>query len=366
MKMIRTILPIAAAAIALAACSRMEFDGGNRNAPIRFQMAGYRASEAATKAPDDYMDSFGSVPFGAYAWYKGNNPADDATFMTNEKVAYNTVDSVWTTVSATYYWPKWGSLDFICYSPFSESGVPAVDEDSITYSSWDVQANPDTDLMYADKATGLTDNVSTYYYSGVPVLFRHALAKVAFSMRLAYAEMTPATGDKTKWEVTLNSISLKDIRTKGSLGLTLENGSWALPENKVWAADTTARADIPFDCSALEVFKDTIPQTLSESMYVLPQKLDQGQKIVMNLTIKTWRDTGNGYPDEPFIQETSIEMSAALTTATILAWGMNQDITYNLILAPSKSVDGINPIGITFDPATADWEKIELNIQIIL
>lgn len=349
----------------MAACSRVELNRPDAE-EIRFQVAGYRSSAADTKANDDYKDGYGSVPFGAYAWYKGEHPADDAVLMTNQKVAYNATRNVWFTEGITYYWPKWGSLDFICYSPYSDTGVPVVEENKITYDSWDVGANPDIDLMYSDKAAGLTDNAFTYYYNGVPVLFRHALAKVAFTMRLAYSEMTPETGDKTKWEVTLNSIVLKDIRTKGSLGLTLDNGAWALPVDGVWESDAASKTDIGFDCSALQVFKDTDPQTLSESFFVLPQALNQGQKIVMNFSVKTWRDTGSGYPDEPFIKETSVEMGAALSTSTILAWRMNQSIKYNLILAPSLTVDGVKPVEITFDPAKSDWETFELNTQIEL
>lgn len=343
----------------MAACSRVqsELPEGNE---IRFQVAGYRAS-GVTKANDDYKTGYDSVSFGAYAWYKGENPADDDVFMTNQKVSYNSTNNVWFTEGCTYYWPKWGSLDFICYSPYSTEGVPSVNENTIKYTSWDVAANPDTDLLYADKAVGQTENIYSYYYSGVPVLFRHALAKLSFSMRLAYDEMTPATGDKTKWEVTVNSLSLKNIYTKGSLELTLDNeNKWILPANRAWATEGNA-SDISFDSTTLDVFKTTEPQALWENMFVLPQNLDQGQKLVMNISIKTWRDTGNGYPVEPFIKEMSIEMAADLSSTNIHAWGMNHYIKYNLILAPSLSVDGINPVDITFDPAAADWETVEIN-----
>lgn len=352
------IISLLAAAIALAACSRVQLERPEDN-EIRFQVAGYRASEVDTKATAEY----GFVPFGAYAWYKGMNPEDNAAFMINEKVAYNATENIWYTVGDTYYWPKSGALDFICYSPYSASGVPVIEEDTVKYNSWDVSANPDVDLQYADKAIGFTDNLTTYYYHGVPVLFRHALAKVAFTMRLAYSEMTPATGDKTKWEVTVNSIELRNIRTRGSLELTLNEGTWALPGTKVWTCDDTRR-DISFDCSAIEVFKDTNPQTILESSLVLPQMLNQDQKLFMDLSIKTWRDTGNGYPEEPFIKEASVEMNAALSSETIQAWRMNQNIIYNIILAPSKSDDGVKPIEITFDPAEEGWETIELNTQI--
>lgn len=346
----------------MAACSRVE-SAHPEGSEIRFQVADYRASVAATKANDDYKTEYGSVPFGAYAWYKGQNPVDNAVFMTNQKVSYNADSNVWFTEGCAYYWPKWGSIDFICYSPYSTDGIPAVDENTITYTSWDVAANPNTDLMYADKAIGQTENANTYYYSGVPVLFRHALAKIGFTMRLAYNEMTPDTGDKTKWEVTVNSVSLKNIYTKGSLELTLENGNWQLPAGSAWTTEGSA-TEIVFDSSALEVFKTTEPQILQEDMFILPQTLDKGQKLVMNISIKTWRDTGNGYPEEPFIKETSIEMAAALASTNILSWGMNHYIKYNLILAPSLSVDGLSPIEITFDPTAADWETIELNTLI--
>lgn len=346
----------------MAACSRVQPDHPD-GSEIRFQVARYTAAKTQTKAPADYKLGYGSVPFGAYAWYKGSTPDDNEVFMTNEKVSYDATGNIWFTEFNTYYWPKWGSLDFICYSPYSTDGIPVVEEDRILYTSWDVSANPNTDLLYADKATGLTDNRNTYYYSGVPVLFRHALAKVSFSMRLAYSEMTPSTGDKTKWEVKVESIVLKDVRTSGSLTLNLENGLWKLPDGKVWTSDG-GKTDIVYDVSALQTFKDTSAQQIGESMFVLPQALNQGQKLVLNLSISTWRDTGNGYPEQPFIKETCIELMSALTSESVLAWGMNQNVKYNLILTPSLSVDGVSPTEITFDPTSADWDTIELNTEI--
>ena len=364
MKNLRSILLIALAAITMAACSRVQ-SNHPENSEILFQVAGYRTRDAATKAPEDYKDQYGSVPFGAYSWFKGENPVDNTSFMTNQKVSYNATDNIWFTEGHTYYWPKGGSLDFICYSPYSTEGNPSVEENTITYTSWDVAANPGVDLQYSDKAIGQKENVNTYYYSGVPVLFRHALAKIGFTMRLAYSEMTPETGDKTKWEVSVNSLGLKNIYTKGSLELTFCDGQWTLPANRVWTTEGSA-TDYNYDCSTLEVFKSTEPQTLWEDMFILPQSLDQGQKLSMNLSIKTWRDTGDGYPEEPFIKEMSIEMDASLSTESVIAWGMNHYIKYNLILAPSLSADGINPTEITFDPAEADWETLELNTIIKL
>lgn len=352
-----------AVAVISAACARVQSEdpGGGE---IRFQVAGY-ASATGTRAPSDYKDGYGSVPFGAYAWYKDANPSNNADFMVNQKVAYNADENEWFTVGNAYYWPKGGSLDFICYSPYSDAGIPDVDEDRISYNSWDVAANPDTDLLYGDKKTGLIENKTTYYYSGVPVLFRHALARVAFTVRLAYSEMVPDTGDKTRWEVTLNSVKLKDIHMRGSLDLTLEGGSWKLPENGVWLPDDSVR-DMEFDCSALSVLSTTDPQNVGDAFFVLPQPLNLGQKLVLNLTIETYRDTGSGYPAEPFIREVNLDMEAPLRTDSFNAWSMNQNIRYNLILAPSLSPDGVNPVEVNFDPAVAGWETVELETIVFI
>lgn len=360
MKLLKTILSLSAV-ILVAACARVQTDypGGEE---IRFQVASY--GTPATKAGEtDYKQDYGSVPFGAYAWYKGETPAENRDFMVNQKVSYNSSDNLWITEGSTYYWPKGGSLDFICYSPYSTAGVPAIGEDSITYTDYDVNANPDTDLLYADKSCGLGQNAVTYYYNGVPVLFRHALARLSFSLRLAYSEITATTGDKTKWEVTVNSISIKNVRTSGSLSIGLESGAWALPASQVWTPNA-ATTDIALDCSALHTFTDTNPQDVGSGFMVLPQSLGLGQKLILNLTINTWRDNGSGYGTEPFVKETSVEVEAAVGVTTLDKWGINQNIHYNLILTPSLSDGSQLPTEITFDPAVADWENITTTAEI--
>ena len=93
----------------MAACSRVQLDH-QEDMEIRFQVAGYRISGADTKANTDYKTNYQSVPFGAYAWFKGDNPADDATFMTNQKVAYEATQNVWFTEGVAYYWPSGAHL----------------------------------------------------------------------------------------------------------------------------------------------------------------------------------------------------------------------------------------------------------------
>ena len=364
MKDIKNIsIILLAAVLSMAACTSMEPD--NPSNIVRFQTANYKSAKAAsTKAPEDYADSHAGVPFGVYAWYKADDPAENTIFMNNQKVSYKAEDHIWAPEGTTYYWPTAGSLDFICYSPWSET-PPVIGENSIVYTGWNVYANPDVDLLFADKATGLSKNAQNYYYNGVPVLFRHSLARVYFIIKLAYSEITADTGDKTKWEVTVNQVTLKDIKTTGDLTLNLEEGEWKQPDSGVWTPNDS-KTDLSIDCSGLTVFADTTRQKVCEPFLVMPQALDQGQKLALNLTIKTWRDTGSGYPTEPFITESDVLVDAGLGSTSLTKWGINQTIRYNLVLIPSRAGSIDTPAEITFDPAVSEWENINTEAEVYL
>ncbi len=356
----------AMATIALASCSKTETSSPDLE--ITFQVA--RHSAAVTKAETDYKDEYSSVSFGAYAWYKGVNASDNTDFMVNQEVSYNSSENYWAPKGTTYYWPKSGSIDFICYSPYTADGVnapkPVVTEAGISYPAWDVNAHPDVDIMYADKVTGLTGNSMTYYYEGVPTLFRHALAKVSFQVSATYLEKTAPTGDKTRWEITVNSITLTDILTSGSLNLTLNpDGTWGKPADNVWTSDGS-KTDLSLDVSSLTDLT-TNPQNLDAGIYVLPQSLSEGQGVNLNVTIKTYRDTNDGTGEHLVLTETGVDVPALLSGGSLTSWGINQNVTYNFNFAPSlndPSSSADEPIEIRFDPAVSDWEVITVNAGI--
>ena len=257
---------------ALSACTKVQSAGDELDRVISFQLAHF--STKAEDDPADYKIDYSNIPFGAYAWYKGVQPADNATFMTNQKVSYNKADNTWLPDGSTYYWPKSGTLDFICYSPYStDTNVIAITEDKISFNGYTVG---DDDLMYADKVTGLNDNKETYYYNGVPVLFHHALARVTFQVSAAYLEKTAETGDKTKWEVFVNNVSVKNVIVTGDLVLSPDGASWKLPDNNVWTPSGDKK-DLPLDTENLKPLT-VEPQDLGASMFVLPQLLSQGQQ----------------------------------------------------------------------------------------
>ena len=367
---------IAALAIAaLASCSKSVEEGFNSE--IVFQVARHKG---VTKA-DDYKTDYQAVPFGAFAWYKGVSASDNTTFMTNQKVSFS--DPVWKPEGTTYYWPKSGSIDFICYSPYTADGVdaplPTITEDGISYPAWNVGAHPTVDIMYADKVTGLTANSKTYFYDGVPTLFHHALAKVSFQIKQSYMSVTSDTGDTTSWEITVSDIILSDILTSGSLNLTLNpDGTWNKPS--VW--DTTGGTKENVDLLDSDITLDGTNQGLVSDLMILPQSLTDGQKVTITVTIKTYRDLNDGNGPQLVLTETDIPIEGLLSGGSLDHIGINQNVTYTFNITPSLGSttdsdgdgvpddldgDGIPdmvPTVVYFDPAVDEWENITVNAGI--
>lgn len=362
----------AAALVALASCTKVQSALEQEDHAISFQVSRYQNTKAD---PADYKDAYADVPFGAYSWYKGVSAVDNTVFMTNQKVSYKKADNLWIPEGITYYWPKTGSLDFICYSPYlSDPKGITVTEDKISFTDYTPAGD---DLMYADKVTGLTNNVNTYYYNGVPVLFHHALAKLNFKISAAYEEKVSETGDKTKWEIIISSVTLKNVAATGSLDLPLDGTSWKLPADKVWTP-SGAKKEIVFDTKDITTLTGE-EQSLGGDIFVLPQLLAGGPQVEIVYTINTYHDSGSGY--ELILTEKDLKASAELTLEQLPQWGINQSISYTFSVAPTgsngsdpkdpdKPVDPKNPdlkdVEITFDPAQADWEVIDAKAVIQL
>lgn len=356
---------IAVAALAMGACSKVQTVDIQKE--INFEVA----NSLQTKATGSV---YNNGAFGTYAWF---NNTDD--FMVNEKV--DLTAGAWKTVDHTFYWPKTGSISFISYSPFAGTSntagtTPAVTKDKITYTG--VTAGT-TDLMYADKATcssnvnEVTDNddaAAESGYSGVPTVFRHALAKLSFKVAANFIEWDDATtGSHTEWEITLNSFKIGGFNTKGDLELNLnaDGKSWDKPVTTVGSTDyyvwnNTDGATTDQELVAAPVVLTTIPQDLASATgYVLPQILSAGvQTVKIDANIKTTLSNGKVI-NEPFVKTINIS-----DISTLKAWQINENIVYTIKFKPTAKADGTSGLDdspedviITFDPAVSDWTNVD-------
>ena len=366
----KVLVFISAAALLFASCSKIAETGSVANdQEITFQTATHVTKVTGSVFPT-------TETFSVYAWTEASVLP---YFMENETVAFNGTD--WKTQGATYYWPKSSTVDFIAYYPTGLNGI-TVAEKKITFTGIDANTLQE-DIMYSDKAAGFSNNVDLMsdgvnQYTGVPLIFRHALAKVKVIVELAYNHKAEADGTVTDWAVKVNSLNVNDIFTTGSCVLNLDTTpaegiiGWTRPQDAdghfVWTP-TTATTNFA-GLTDQSIVPGTEYEAISER-YVLPQTLAAGsQTISVDLTIETTRNSVK------VLEEKNIVRTANLFVSTLPAWEMNHVYTYRLVLTPTASNgNGGNPFGpndppvdpndpnlddviITFDPAVDGWENI--------
>ena len=353
----KKILIISAAAlVAMCACTKNEAIEGPQH-EITFSVAKYVGQTKADEEkvdPADYADDYADVPFGTYAWFYGDEEGAKAqAFMEDETVSLT--GDEWKP-AVTYYWPKTGSIDFISYSPKSISDYVTVTTDDIKIGDaknvYEVEDGTTVDVMYADKAVGCTENVLTYFYKGVPTLFRHALAKININIKTAYGAKVITEGeDETEWKVTVKGLALNDYLNAGYVEFPLAtDGSWTLPEDKVWENDGN-QVSKDFDLPTDATINSTEAKPFVSDYFVLPQELSAGQTLDVIVDIETYLPNGNT------IIETGVKLTGVLGAQDVEAWEINKITSYNITIIPAASNEDGDPIEILFDPAVKDWEE---------
>jgi len=364
---------IAVTALLLQACAKSE-EPVAAGRTIVFQTASYSTKLGITGPQFPTSETF-----GVFSWTEGTT---GPYFMNNEVVAYQ-ADELWKT-STAYYWPLDRVVDFFCFYPAQMPEI-SVDKTKITYTALDVETSQ-LDVMYADKDVAFADHPesvpgSVSGYTGVPAIFRHALAKLSVDVVLAYDHKEEADGTVTDWSVSVNSVSLEGLYKKGNCELTLSDSPeiglvpWVKPQGNVWTNDGSVMEAKNLISSPMTLTAGERVNAVPE-FFVLPQALAAGQqKITLNVTIKTRR---NG---TDFLSETFDVSADLFVPGKLEAWQMNHSLTYRLSVNPTRStgkdpsdpdkpVDPSDPdlkdARITFDPAVGGWDMMSVNAVINL
>ncbi|MBR6346910.1 MAG: hypothetical protein IKR69_05930 [Bacteroidales bacterium] len=387
----KKLIILAVAVAAMAGCAKVQ-----DSTPVKKEVT-FEVANRLTKATTGGVYST-SVPFGTYAWFTATSGSDHAAFMVNEQVAF--LGGVWKNADNTFYWPKTGSVDFISYSPFAGTSntagtVPVITQNSITYTDYTAG---NTDIMYADKAT-CSSNIDEINdtatpesgFTGVPTLFRHALAKVSFKVKANFVEWPDPldASKKTTWEVTIRSAKISGLHTTGSCALTLnaDGKSWDKPVTNIGGTDWNIWTNLSGSSAAQELVDPTtypagvVLTTDAQDLnpltgYVIPQSLEAGvQMLDLDIHIKTTLPTGN-IIEEDYITSSATPLPAGKFPSINLSdisnrtvWQINENITYTINIKPTaKDTEDDTPedVIITFDPAVADWVSVSNNIKIQL
>jgi len=266
--------------------------------PITFEVAKYKPSSRSNDTGNaqstgaEYTAFPTNQLFGTFAYKADAINGAHSLFMNNEKVGY--VNNVWIALGDTYFWPQVGHVDFISYYPHSTAPggiLPTIgsvndgDYNKLSFENYQVSQ---VDLMYADKAHLMTHNYKTYDHSGVPTLFRHALARLSFEVKTKYvvSEETmsgSSQAQRTQWQVLVHSITLNDLYDTGSIHLqtsspaTIGTTQWSIVgyqdgNPKVWTPTGGSMVSKAWEVEGGQSLNTTAtPFADATGYYVLPQ-----------------------------------------------------------------------------------------------
>lgn len=356
----KKVFLIAAAVVALAACSKNEvLPSSSINNEISFNVA------PRTKALTSDQSAFGvNNHFISYAYFLTDDkkwPTNAGSIYINGAEVSSHVDAsatggrVWK-ADNSYYWPKSekSSLTFFAWSKntgeCSLAGGATVSCDpqkGIAFTGYDVTSNKNVDLLVADVAANKHGNENLYTYSGVPTLFRHKLSYVIFKVKTQKAYVGK--------EFALKSIKFVGLGSKASYDQKANDGTDPV-YNTVgeWATPDATADQVYFNATTPVVFTDadfvleTAATASVDQKYYLPQALTAvtpgagvAGSIEVVYTIKTTEGTA---------------VSTETVTRYISAKSMFADdlkINKKYTCTLTFSLDEI-----TWDPAVQDWENV--------
>lgn len=350
------------AVVALTACTKVDMEEIAPRKKVTFQVAGYAPM---TKANNSVMSEFTSFTAKAYLYaegYVGNNQTPQDFFGASGTTirAYDANNAVTETLGADrywapghdYYWPKSENsyINFIAWYDRRGVAPTTATETSLSWNNYTVQS--DDNLLFADEAWRFNTNTSngTQYdgdqvTSGVPMLFHHALAQVAFQAKLK----SNATSNGFRTEITITNFALSGVYSTGSLSLTNSDPStsatakaWTKSSTCGWTPSAGSTSSLS-DANTHELSTTATP--LVSMRTVLPQSVD-GMMLTLAYTVKTYK----GNSETPTIVENmSLTDELNNLVPSITDWLMGHKITYTLEFDPTTD-------SIVFKPTLQSWE----------
>lgn len=304
--------------------------------------------------------------FNVWAWYseKDTYDGDGVKYMTDVTVAYDsknfndaeTENGAWAP-TPTYYWPKNGKLTFDAYSPTELKTLATVECDAskgLTIGNYTVPTTLEQqiDVLYSDRAA---DKVSTSFatgttYEGVDIVFNHALAAVAFTIK--QSEAYPEGTIKVK-DIVINALSNGNF----AHNITYYPARTAAP---AWSDQKTA-AD--YKALACADYANSLQPVNAEgaagaTVLVLPQDFsdENDVTITVNYYIKNQNEAELLQKAEFHLKDTanqSGKYQADQSSVTVDKWEMGKKYTYNLTI-------GLDDI--FFAPTITEWVGVNVSL----
>lgn len=311
---------------------------------------------------------------GDFAGWASATPAE----FDNTSISYdNNVDG-WAPKTATdgyYYWENGKKMSFSASSPADlEQAVTCVRSygaNGLTITDFEVNADPakQYDLMFAQRVVNKTSADmlhSASYYSGIPIVFQHALSSIRFSV----ANTAPET-------VILTEIKLRGVKYKGDFSENIdETGANVSLYDRtptignvapVWTVDPAIIAN-PYTAFQGSVrFLESpryVSQIVSEpgntgtynQLLLMPQELTDAAEVEVHYTVNGNANTKivklNG------LKTTKVVSGVETEGEAISSWEMGKRYTYRLYYSSATA----NKDKIYFAPSSEGWDDVDVII----
>ena len=337
---VKVILFAGAAVLALAACSKNEVVETNDHA-IGF--SNYIPKTVTGRADATFVNGNDLVSGQEFVVYGYNQKAADFSttlnpkFMPGVQVTYkggNTLETAGNnTYSPTRYWPKDeanNKLAFYAYYPVSSYIQPTVTEGLGKYVvTVDTDPSKNVDFLVADlvkdQAYSKTENTGA-----VKLNFKHQLAKVKF--------LVNTNVEDTDTKVTLNSLTVKKVKTTGTLTPAYETDF-----STAWS-DQATPTDFPVYSTDMVLGSTAVTNDDAHTYLMVPQTL--GDDVVA--TVVYTYQTGS---DEAVKNTVDVKLNTIKARdAAITSWEKNNNIVYTFTI-------GLQPIKFAATVSAWDAEK---------
>ena len=340
----KKVFLIAAAVVALAACSKNEvLPSSSINNEISFNVA------PRTKATPEEFNK--NNKFASWAYYLPKGSTWDAPagktpqeYIVNSTISYQTGTNTWKCADKTYYWPKdGGSLTFFAYS-LNRNDLTLTGGDShftcdaVTgiNGAINLTANKNTDFMVADIAKDKTANETAHSFNGVPTLFKHKLSKVVCKVQKA------ANYQNVKFE--LKGIEFLSVSHYATYGQFVNDGAGTIKET-IFPSGT--KDDQVYTSATQEITLTATAVTNEDVVIYIPQKFtDETSKIKVTYTITTTVEGSTPGSTTEVVQTVEREYPIKSQFAE---WEMGKKYIFNLTFSLDE---------ILWAPAVEPWVDV--------
>lgn len=354
----KKFLFIASALAIVAGCAKVTTVSTEEPQEIAFEAYTYGATKAPiadNSFPTDWsMQVHAIYDGGVNEQYFG----DKGTIFTIDDAQVGG-KNVWHDATTTRYWPLTGTLTFNAIAPVGETSAPEPDIVSLTptsnsnfftFSGGSVTA---INATMADNSTTQTDvlvakTANSPKVKSVSMTFKHALAQVVVSARLA---ADAASGSNSDFTINVKQINLKNTYQEGNLTATPDQDnvefvwdtSGKTPEDKIEIYNGE------LNLSTNAVVFDGVDPNYGKAILVVPKL---GDDVVLELVYDVT------YPDNTTMKGVTgtIKLNTGTTApeTTLTTWEAGKKYIYNLTFK--------GPQEILIAPEVKPWVDEEVTV----